>query len=407
MTDLKEQISVGEYIDYNEYTDNTDSSREERRQRMRRMQQRKQKQLVMRGYMHKYGIWAAAAVVVVLAAGAGSMLRQPSVQEEAADTLQAGNPADMTGQGAVADSVLAVQAAANGYITALQAGEEEARQQETQETVQTYEAWETENTQKMSGEIGSSYGIFLSPVSHEILAQREASVRMNPASMTKVLTVLVAAEHIDEAALDEPFTITLDITDYGYAHDCSSAGFERDEVITVRDLFYGTILPSGADAAMGLAVYAAGDHESFVAMMNQKLEQLGLSQTAHVTNCVGVYDEQHYCTVYDMAMIMEAALDNELCREVMTAHTYTTSATQQHPEGMILSNWFLRRIEDRDTGGEVICAKTGYVKEAGSCAVSYGRDRAGNEYICVTAGAENQWKCISDHEKLYKEYARE
>lgn len=116
----------------------------------------------------------------------------------------------------------------------------------------------------------------------------------------------------------------------------------------MRDLFYGTILPSGADAAVGLAMYVSGSQEAFVELMNEKLSELGLAGSAHMTNCVGIYDEEHYCTVYDMAMILEAALDNPLCREVLSAHTYNTSATAQHPEGLLLSNWFLRRIEDKD-----------------------------------------------------------
>ena len=108
--------------------------------------------------------------------------------------------------------------------------------------------------------------------------------------------------------------------------------------------------------------------------MNEKLEQLGLSDTAHMTNCVGIYDEEHYCSVYDMAMILEAAIENDFCREVLSAHTYTTSKTQQHPDGIDLSNWFLRRIEDKDTGGEVVCGKTGFVNQSRNCAASYGVD---------------------------------
>src|SRR5699024_8410476 len=142
------------------------------------------------------------------------------------------------------------------------------------------------------------------------------------------------------------------------------------ETVTVRDLLYGTILPSGADAAAGLAFYVSGSLEGFVDLMNQKLEELGLSDTAHFTNCVGLYDENHYCTLYDMAEILGAAIDNELCREVLSAHTYTTSATEQHPEGLLISNWFLRRIEDKDTHGTVLCAKTGYVVQSGNCAAS-------------------------------------
>ena len=139
-------------------------------------------------------------------------------------------------------------------------------------------------------------------------------------------------------------------------------------------------------------------------MMNEKLDELGLSDTAHFTNCVGLYDENHYCTVYDMAVIMKAAMDNELCREVMSAHTYTTSATTEHPDGILLSNWFLRRIEDKDSGGEVVCGKTGYVVQSGNCAASYGVAQSGKGYICVTANATSGWKCIYDHVDIYKKY---
>lgn len=249
----------------------------------------------------------------------------------------------------------------------------------------------------------SEHVILIDLDENSIVAQKGAFDRINPASMTKVLTVLVAAEHIKN--LDDTFTMTLEITDYGYVHDCSSAGFEKDETITVRDLFYGTVLPSGADAAVGLATYVAGSQEAFVDLMNQKLEELGLSGTAHMTNCVGIYDENHYCTAYDMAMIMEAAIDNEFCREVLSAHTYTTSETEQHPEGIELSNWFLRRIEDKDSGGEVICGKTGYVVQSKNCAVSYEVDESGRGFVCVTAGAGSVWQCIYDHAGLYKQFS--
>ena len=269
-----------------------------------------------------------------------------------------------------------------------------------------YEASATAVTANPGDSIVSTNAIFLNMDNAQILSQKDAKVRISPASMTKILTVLVAAEHVEEAKLDDTFTITLEVTDYGYRNDCSTAGFERDETVTVRDLFYGTILPSGADAAVGLAMYVSGSQEAFVELMNEKLSELGLAGSAHMTNCVGIYDEEHYCTVYDMAMILEAALDNPLCREVLSAHTYNTSATAQHPEGLLLSNWFLRRIEDKDTGGEVICAKTGFVVQSGNCAASFGKDAAGNQYICVTAGATSTWRCIYDHVALYKQYAQ-
>ena len=257
-------------------------------------------------------------------------------------------------------------------------------------------------------EVMSTNAILIREDTNEIMAVKGAYERISPASMTKVLTVLVAAEHISEDELDNPFTMTLDITDYAYSYDCSSVGFLENEVVTVRDLFYGTILPSGGDAAVGLATYVAGSHEAFVDMMNAKLEELGLGETAHFTNCVGLYDEEHYCTVYDMAVIMKAAVQNDMCREFLSLHTYTTTATEQHPEGITISNWFLRKIEDKDTGGLVICAKTGYVTESKSCAVSYatcGEDEI--PYICVTTGAHSGWRCIYDHVEIYNRYVED
>lgn len=260
----------------------------------------------------------------------------------------------------------------------------------------------TEDTVQPGEEIVSSYAIFVDAENGTVLSERNGKTRMVPASMTKVLTLLVAVEHTDN--LDDTYTVTEEVAGYCFQHDCSGAGFERDETVTVRDLLYGAILPSGADAALGLAMYVAGSQEAFVELMNQKLEELGIAESAHFTNCIGNYEENHYCTAYDMAVIMGAAVENEVCREVMSAHTYTTSRTEQHPEGILLSNWFLRRIEDKDTGGEVICGKTGYVNESGNCAVSYGVGENGGTYICVTANALNKWKCINDHAALYKEF---
>ncbi len=270
------------------------------------------------------------------------------------------------------------------------------------QTVYSAAATDSTDTFFKNSEIQSTYGIVVDPQTHTILAEQNAHTRVSPASMTKVLTVLVAAEHITD--LDDTFTIPQEISDYVLTHDCSAAGFDPNEVVTVRDLFYGTILPSGADAALGLAYYVAGSQEAFVDLMNEKLDELGLSSSAHFTNCIGIYDENHYCTMYDMAMIMEAALDNELCKEVMSVHIYTTSSTPQHPDGLEISNWFLRKIEDKDTHGEVVCGKTGFVAQSGNCAVSYGTDKDGNGIIIVTGNAPWGWRCIHDHVALYQEY---
>ena len=258
----------------------------------------------------------------------------------------------------------------------------------------------------LTGEGMSDHAVLINVNTGEIIAGKNWEGPIVPASMTKILTVLVAAEHLGPAALDEPFTVTIDDTDYSYRNDGSAAGFGIDETVTVRDLFYGTILPSGADAASALARRTAGSREAFADLMNQKLAELGLADTAHFTNCVGLYDAGHYCTLTDMAMILKAAVENDICREVLSAHTWTTTATEQHPEGITISNWFLRRIEDKDTHGEVRCAKTGFVKESRNCAASWHIASDGTDWICVTAGAHSAWRCIYDHVDIYQKFTQ-
>lgn len=303
----------------------------------------------------------------------------------------------------------------------LQMAETEGKFPETPETLETqppeteketdlsppleYRFASTADTQKItSDDVISAHAILVNAEAGTVVAEKGAYDRISPASMTKVMTVLVASEMIPEEKREDTFSVTQEITDYAYANDCSSVGFQVEETVTVKDLFYGAILPSGADAALGLAVYAAGSQETFVDRMNEKAQELGISASTHFTNCVGLYDEQHYCTVYDMAVIMSAAMQDKWCREVLSAHTYTTSATPEHPDGIEISNWFLRRIEDKETGGTVVGGKTGYVVQSGNCAVSYEEADSQTPYICVTANSTSSWRCIYDHVEIYNRY---
>lgn len=381
-----------------------------RAQRIRQMREEKERQRRRRKQIKRLAPLAAGAVLVfvILFAGVKTVSGISAKKQKNTEKIENTQNTEATGDWEYIDRMEGTgeegELAAIGGVAVGTINEEENGNSAGSTPRKEYSARETEATRQLGEEIVSSNAILINVGSGEILAQKGAKTKINPASMTKILTVLVAAEHIDREALDDTFTMTLEITDYGYIHDCSSVGFLKDETVTVRDLFYGTILPSGADAAVGLATYVAGSQEAFVEMMNEKLKELGLSDTAHFTNCVGIYDEEHYCTLYDMAIIMEAAADNELCREVLSAHSYTTSATEQHPEGITISNWFLRRIEDKDAGGEVLYAKTGYVVQSGNCAASYAEDASGNGYICVTAGANHVWKCIYDHVDIYKQF---
>lgn len=330
------------------------------------------------------GIIAAIAVIVVVGIIAICVVRKDKGEEQKIDMAQ--------------EEIMTTQSAVEEQVT---------ETPEPTEEPWSFVAESTENTAEFPESVVSSNGVLIDVENGIILAQKGAKKKIYPASMTKILTVLVAAEHVTEEQLDEKVTITAEITDYCYVNDCSNVGFAKNEKVTVRDLFYGTILPSGADAALGLVNYVAGSEEEFVKLMNEKVEELGLADTTHFTNCVGIYDDNHYSTTYDMAVILKAASENELCQKVLNTRTYTTSSTKKHKEGIVISNWFLRRIEDKDTNGEILYAKTGFVNQAGSCAASMASDKDGKTYICVTVGSSSSWRCIYDHVDLYKKFLPE
>ncbi len=295
--------------------------------------------------------------------------------------------------------------ASNPVIDISVVEEARKREQEIEELKsKRYFAEETADTDSISDNVIAKYAIAIDINNNKILASRDGRTRMYPASMTKIMTVLVAAENIPEDGIDDEFTVTPEINFYASSHGASRVGFNDNETVKVKDLFYGTILPSGGDAAVSLATYVAGSHEAFVDMMNERLVSMGLSETTHFTNCVGLYDDNHYSTCYDMAMILRAALANPLCKEVLSTRIYTTTPTDLHPNGIEISNWFLRRAEDKPIGATITCAKTGYVRQSGNCAASYATDGNGNDIIVVCGMSNGSWRCIYDHIELYRKY---
>lgn len=403
----------------NEEFHKEEETRQRHRQRIEQMQRSKRRQMVFRRCITRY-IPAAAGLFILSALVFGTIKNFHNTEEGALKRQESGEDTkeeeiiwreDTPGspEGSKADLQQNPEAEGMGGEARQESGTKVSEGETSQgdglrkDGEGKYTASKTSQTRQVGDEILSEYAIFIDRDSQEVLAEKGGFTVINPASMTKILTVLVAAEHIKEEDLDDTIIMTPEITDYGYIHKCSAAGFVKGEEVSVRDLFYGTILPSGADAAVGLAVYVAGDQDSFVELMNEKLKELGLSDTAHFTNCVGVYDEDHYCSAYDMAMILEAALDNELCREILSTRIHTIPEKEEHPDGLEMSNWFLRRIEDKEYGGKVLGGKTGYVEQSGSCAASFG-ENAGNNYICVTVKAGSPFQCVNDHALLYNEY---
>ena len=260
----------------------------------------------------------------------------------------------------------------------------------------------TDKTRTLDLELYSDSALLIDLASNTVIAQKNADTRIYPASMTKVMTVLVAAEHITD--WDATFTMTQSIIDPLFLADASMAGFVHDEEISMMDLLYGAVLPSGAEATEALAITVAGSEVAFAELMNEKAQELGLADT-HFVDASGLHDENHYTTLSDMAIILQAALDNPRCREVLTSVNHTSAPTEQNPDGVAMTNKFLYRIGPQQTGtARVLAAKTGYTAQAMNCCVSYGIMENGREAICVTAKAWTGDYCIADHLALYGTY---
>lgn len=258
-------------------------------------------------------------------------------------------------------------------------------------------------TELTSAELLSPYIAVVDVTNNKLVAGRNAETRIYPASMTKVMTLIVAVENVK--SMDDKFTMTSEIIDPLYRDSASRAGFEPGEEVTARDLMYGLILPSGADGAVGLAQMIAGSEDAFVELMNKKCEELGLKNT-HFTNTSGLHNENHYTTPVEMAMILEYAMNNETCAKILSTYQYTTEVTEKHPEGILLTSTMFSRMYGNEVPGvEIKAGKTGYTQEAKHCLVSYA-ESDGNKYIAVTAGAEGKWNVIYDDFKLYGDFCK-
>ncbi|MCC8049688.1 MAG: D-alanyl-D-alanine carboxypeptidase [Clostridiales bacterium] len=229
----------------------------------------------------------------------------------------------------------------------------------------------------------SPHAVLIDKNTGMVMGAKSSDEVIFPASMTKILTVWVAIENIKN--LDASVTMDTDFYDALYAEGASQAGFEPGETTVIRELLYGALLPSGAECCMQLAIEAAGSEEGLVELMNQKVEELGLTQS-HFMNCTGLHNDDQYTTVYEMALILQAALENSTFRTVFTTHYHVMSATDVHPDGFTVWSTFFKNVADEIvTGGEIIGAKTGYTEEAGLCLATLA-EVGDREYILVTAG---------------------
>ena len=255
-----------------------------------------------------------------------------------------------------------------------------------------------------TGNLHSPCAILVRLSDKSVLMQKQSDKKIYPASLTKMMTAIVAIENLSD--LQKKVELSSSIFQPLYKEDASRAGFLPGEKVPAIDLLYGALLPSGAECCIGLADEVSGSEQSFVKKMNQKTEQLGMSNT-HFTNSTGLQNEGHYTTVKDLSLLLSYALQNKTFREIFTSSRHSTTATNKHPDGITFTSTLSQNLKDQTLpGGEILGGKTGYTDEAGLCLASLARVD-GKEYILVTAGAQGDHKTeqydIDDARAVYKE----
>lgn len=224
----------------------------------------------------------------------------------------------------------------------------------------------------------ASCAILMDAESGRVLYEQNSHQPRLIASITKLMTALVAVERADD--LDEVVTVKGE----WLGSEGSSIYLKAGEEITLRGLLYGLLLQSGNDAAMAIACHTAGSEADFVALMNRRAAELGMKDSSFA-NPSGLNDERHFSTAYDMALLAQACLANETVAEICATRSITIGTRT-----FVNHNKLLARYEG------CVGMKTGFTEKAGRTLVSAAA-RDGQTLICVTLNDGDDW---NDHMKL-------
>ncbi len=220
--------------------------------------------------------------------------------------------------------------------------------------------------------------ILLDANSGNILYGKNIHDTYAPASITKVLTALVACEN---NSMGDTVTFSRNAV-YDLPWDSSKVGFSQDERVNLKDALYGLMLKSGNEAANGIAEHVAGSVENFAAMMNERAAQAG-ALNSHFVNAHGLHHEDHYTTAYDMAMILRAAVHNDTFLEIASTNYYEIAPTNINKDGYKFScGHKMLRKNQAEYYEYAVAGKTGYTSKAGNTLVTYAK-KGDLELICV------------------------
>lgn len=210
----------------------------------------------------------------------------------------------------------------------------------------------------------------------EVLYAKGIDEKRAPASTTKIMTAMLAIEKV-------PFETQITFTDEVNNIEAGSThiGIKPGETLTMKDCAYAILLASANEVSSGVAEYIGTTVPAFVDMMNQRAKELGCTNT-HFVNANGLYDENHYTTARDLAIIAKAAFQNETFREVIKTPYYIVPKTNITDEERWLNNHHKMVLQGSEHYEGCLGGKTGYTEKAGNTLVTYA-ERDGRKLVCV------------------------
>lgn len=246
------------------------------------------------------------------------------------------------------------------------------------------------STQAVDLKLAAESAILVDAQSGKILYEKDAHKVLYPASMTKIMTLVVAMEAVQagKVKLDDQVIASENAASYGGSQIYLAAG----EKLTLYQLLLGVALASGNDASVAVAEHIAGSHENFVELMNKKAEQLGMKNT-HFMNCNGLHDDNHYTTAYDFSLLGLEALRYPELRKICTIKHYRIredSKPFQFDNKNKLLWWY--------PGADGF--KTGWTVDAKYCFTGT-VERNGLRFISVVMGVKEQRGQFRDTMTLY------
>lgn len=241
--------------------------------------------------------------------------------------------------------------------------------------------------------ITAGAAILIDNRTNKVLYNKNENEKMYPASTTKIMTAILTLENCD---LNETVTASYDAV-MSIPNGYSSANIQIGEQLTVEQLLQTLLVHSANDAANILAEHVGGSIDSFISMMNTKLNELNLDNS-HFTNAYGKHDEDHYTTAHDLAFLLQYCLKNESFRKIAGSASCAIPATNKSSSRLYHSTNELLISNNKNYYQYLTSGKTGYTSQAKECLVSsaYKDDL---ELICVVLGSSNRF---GETRKLYE-----